>query len=514
MRKTGRTIPSEWRNSAFEDELPEAVCCDSRTPSATDTIDPVSIKNALPQAGEINALAAGLPLVVLAGCANVGKSMLFNRIARGRRAIVSTVPGTTRDLNAAAAEHEGRKFLLIDSGGLELGERQGLTPRVVAEALRAVAIADLVIFVVDGRQGLTPADVEAIDLVREVGRPIIVAANKLDVPELEGLAAEFHALGIQRVFPTSGAHGRGVTELLDFAITLLPADEAPEQVAPALRLALIGRPNVGKSSLLNRLVGAPRAIVDATPGTTRDALDVRLAVDGRDLLLVDTAGIRRRTRVEGQIEQQSVRRAIETVRRAEVVLLVVDASEGVTDQDARLAELIAGENRALVMVCNKWDAAARRGGRQSAWMRDVRERFAFLQYAPFVFTSALTGDGVRDILPTALSVGDNFRGTFQTSRLNQVLAMATQAMDPPVVAGRRLNLLYVTQVASAPPRLVIFSNLERDIPTHYVRFLENRFRQALGLGGTPLRLAFRKRSATKGETQRKPAPSARGAVVD
>lgn len=462
----------------------------------------MSIKNASQEAGEISALGAGLPVVVLAGRANVGKSTLFNRITRHTRAIVSAIPGTTRDLNAAPAEHEGRRFLLVDSGGLELGEQQGLTPRVVAEALRAVAGADLVIFVVDSRQGLTPADAEAIDLIREVGRPIVLAANKLDVPALNNLAAEFHALGIERIFPTSGAHGSGVGELLDGVVAMLPAQEAAAPSAPALRIAFIGRPNAGKSSLLNRLVGAPRAIVDATPGTTRDALDVRLTVDGHDLLLIDTAGIRRRTRVEGDVEQQSVRRAIETIRRAEVLLLVVDTSEGVTDQDARLAELIDNENRALVVVCNKWDAAARKGARQAAFMRDLRERFAFLEYAPFVFTSALTGDGVRDILPTALSVGSSFRETFQTSRLNQILAAATRAMDPPVVAGRRLNLLYVTQVGSAPPRLVFFSNLERDIPVHYSRFLENRFRQALGLGGTPLRLAFRKRGAARGEPRR------------
>jgi len=433
-----------------------------------------------------------LPVILLAGRANAGKSTLFNRILRHGRAIVSAVPGTTRDLNAAVAQYDGRQFMLVDSGGLELGEHQELSERVVAEALKAAAAATVVIFVVDGRGGYSAADDEALDLIRAIGRPILLAVNKLDTPVLEAQAAEFHALGVAHVFPISAAHGRGLEDLLDAAVALLPAAAAAAAGPPALRVALIGRPNVGKSSLLNRLVGAPRAIVNATPGTTRDPVDVRLKAGGRDILLIDTAGIRRRTRIEGEIEQHSVRRAIETIRRAEVLLLTVDATEGITDQDARLAQLVDSENRAIVVVCNKWDVAAQAGRRQAAFVRDARERFAFLDYAPMVFTSALTGDGVRDLLPTAVAVGDSFRASFQTARLNQILAAATAAMDPPVVARRRLNLMYVTQVSTAPPRLLFFSNLERDIPVHYVRFLENRFRAALNLSGTPLRMMFRR----------------------
>jgi GTP-binding protein len=268
---------------------------------------------------------------------------------------------------------------------------------------------------------------------------------------------------------------------------------------PDLRVALIGRPNAGKSSLLNRLVGAERSIVDATPGTTRDPVDVRIKVGERELILVDTAGIRRPTRVQGELEQHSVRRAIETIRRAEVLLLVVDASEGITDQDARLARLVENEDRALILVCNKWDVAAHAGRKQAAFTRDAHQRYSFLEFAPLIYTSALAGDGVRDILPEALKVGASFRTTFQTAQLNRILEGAVQAIDPPIVAGRRLNLLYVTQISSSPPRLVFFSNLERDIPVHYIRFLENRFRAALDLSGTPLRLTFRKRGAPKGD---------------
>jgi GTPase len=447
--------------------------------------------------------ATGLPAVVLVGRANAGKSTLFNRIARGARAITSPIPGTTRDLNFARASHGGRDFTLIDSGGLELGGREPMTERVVAEALGAVGVADVVVFVLDGRAGLSGADKEALALVRETGCPLVLAVNKLDRAGQDAGAADFYELGAAELFLISAAHGRGVEELLDAVAARLPAAaEAALERKPDLKLALLGRPNVGKSSLLNRLSGYERAIVDATPGTTRDTVDVRLNVDGRDVLLIDTAGIRRPPRVEGGLEQQSVGRAIGTIRRADVVLLVIDASEGIADQDARLARLVDTNDRALVLVCNKWDAAAKLGRKVPAFARDAHERFPFLSYATMVFTSALSGDGVADVIPAALKAGDSFRAAFQTSMLNRILAEAVAALDPPLVAGRHLNLMYVTQVASAPPRLRFFANLERDIPAHYMRFLESRFRAALKLAGTPLRLEFRRTGRTGAQARR------------
>jgi GTPase len=454
-------------------------------------------------------MANGVPVVVLVGRANAGKSTLFNRITRHGRAIVSAVPGTTRDLNLLTAQHNGRRFVMVDSGGLELGEREGLSERVVSEALKAVAVADVVVFVVDGRAGLSSADAEALALIREVGRPTLLAVNKLDVPGLDVQSAEFHNLGIDRLFVVSAAHGRGLEELLDAIVELLGPETATIVQPPDLRIALIGRPNAGKSSLLNRLVGSQRSIVDPTPGTTRDPVDVRIKAGDQELILVDTAGIRRPAKVQGELEHHSVRRAIETIRRAEVLLLVVDAAEGITDQDARLARLVENEDRALIIICNKWDLAAREGRKQAAFTRDAHQRYSFLEFAPLIYTSALAGDGVRDILPEALKVGASFRATFQTAQLNRILEAAVQAMDPPIVARRRLNLLYVTQLSSSPPRLVFFSNLERDIPMHYIRFLENRFRSALGLNGTPLRMSFRKRSPVKGDQRRAPAENSR-----
>jgi GTP-binding protein len=465
--------------------------------------------------------AEGLPAVVLVGRANAGKSTLFNRIAKGGRAITSAIPGTTRDLNFARAKYGDREFVVVDSGGLELGGHERMTERIVTEALAAVGVADVVVFILDGRGGLSEADSEALALVRETGCPLIMAVNKIDRPGQESEASEFYALGGDELFFVSAAHGRGVDELLDQVVARLPQLESAAAASPDLRLALIGRPNVGKSSLLNRLSGFERAIVDDTPGTTRDPVDVRLTSHGRDVLLIDTAGIRRPPKVEGELEHHSVGRAIETIRRANVVLLVIDASEGITDQDARLARLVDTSDRAMVIVCNKWDVAAKSGRKVATFIRDAHERYPFLEYASMVFTSAVTGDGVDGIIPVATQAGDSWRAVFQTSRLNRTLAEATAAMDPPQVDRRRLNLMYVTQVGSAPPRLRFFTNVERGIPAHYVRFIETRFRKALGLVGTPLRLDFRRTGRswvqgapprpTRGKPRNRPAPRSKPA---
>lgn len=450
-----------------------------------------------PTAGIEALTGQDLPVVVLAGRVNAGKSTLFNRIARGGRAITSAIPGTTRDLNIAPASFDGHRFLIVDSGGLEIDGRERMASRVTEKAAHAIASADVVVYVVDGQAGLSAADNDALALIREIGRPFLVAVNKIDRTGAEQQSAEFYALGCDRLFCISAAHGRGVEQLLEAIVATLPEAPGAPVEAPDLRLALIGRPNVGKSSLLNRLAGFERSIVDEIPGTTRDAVDVRIEAQGRRVLLIDTAGVRRRTHVEGELERQSVGRTIQTIRRAEVVALVIDATEGITDQDARLARLADTEDRALIVVCNKWDLAAKEGRKTIVFSRDARGRYPFLEFAPIVYTSAVKGFGVDEILKTASRVGAAFRQTFQTSRLNKILAEATSAMDPPLIAGRRLNLLYVSQISNSPPRLKFFCNLERDIPAHYIRFLEGRFRAALDLAGTPLRFEFQKRTPGK-----------------
>ena len=467
------------------------------------------------EASLIAAAAHGLPVVVLVGRANVGKSTLFNRIAGRGRAIVSPIAGTTRDLNMARAAHEEREFVVVDSGGLELYAHEHATERAVEEALRAVAEADVVVFVIDGRAGVTSGDSEALALIRETGRPTIIAVNKIDRPGQEASAADAYSLGVPTVTFVSAAHGQGIGELLDAIVAQLPSRAAGPEARPDLRIALIGRPNVGKSSLLNRLAGFVRAIVSPLPGTTRDPVDVRLRAAGRDVLLIDTAGIRRPTRVEGELEHFSVGRAIETIRRAEVLVLVVDSTEGITDQDVRLARLVESNDRAMVIVCNKWDAAAKLDKRVPTFVRDTYHRYPFLEFAPMVFTSALTGDGIDQILPAAARAGEAWHSNFQTALLNRILAETVAALDPPLVGRRRLKLMYVTQTGSAPPRLAFFTNIEHDIPAHYIRFLEGRFRAALGLEGvgTPLRLEFRRTGRSWAESRPKRAgdsPQPRG----
>lgn len=449
--------------------------------------------------GMLRLAAAGLPIVTIVGRTNAGKSTLFNRLAGNYRAIVSALAGTTRDLNVARIAEDGREFLLVDSGGLELGGHEPLTETVVKRALEAVAASDVIVFLFDGRAGLTAADREAFEVVRGTGREMVVAVNKIDRPGQEALAADFYALAPEICF-ISAAHGYGIGELLEAVAHRLPA-AAPAEPAPQpdLRVALIGRPNVGKSSLLNRLVGYERSIVSEAPGTTRDTVDVPLKVDGDNLILIDTAGIRRRTRVTGEIEGRSVGQALGSIKRADVLLLVVDATEGITDQDARLARMVASHGRGLVVVCNKWDAAAGMGRRVSAFTRDAQANFPFLGFASMVFASALTGDGVNRILPAALAAGRAWHASFQTALLNRILAEALSALDPPLVDRRRLKLRYVTQVSSAPPRFAFFCNLERDIPAHYIRFLESQFRAALELTGTPLILEFRRAEASRSD---------------
>lgn len=470
------------------------------------------LRSAINFAEALQASAGGQPIVVLAGRANVGKSTLFNRLSKRGRAITSAIAGTTRDLNLARAEHDGREFVVVDSGGLELDASEQEPERATKEALRAIALAAVVVLVIDGRAGISGADREALDLIRQTGRPLVVAVNKIEQAGQEAAATEAYSLGIPTLVYISAAHGRGIEALLDAIVAMLPDEGQPVvESRPDLRFALIGRPNVGKSSLFNRLAGYERAIVADRPGTTRDPIDLRLEVDGSSILMVDTAGIRRPTKVEGELEHHSVGRAIQTIRRAEVLALVVDATEGITDQDTRLARLVENEGRALIVVCNKWDVAAALGQRVPAFVRQAYHRFPFLEVAPLIFTSALTGDGVREIVPAAVRAGIAWRAKFQTAQLNRILAETVAAMDPPLVAGRRLKLMYVTQVASAPPRLAIFSNMERDIPSHYQRFLESRFRAALKLEnvGTPLRLEFRRAQGSASDRAARFAAGAR-----
>jgi GTP-binding protein len=454
-------------------------------------------QNALPLE-QIRAAARGLPMVLICGRPNVGKSTLFNRIVGAQRAIVSEIPGATRDLNFARAREGEREFAIVDSGGLGPQGEESLGERLARRTLEVARAADAIIFVVDGKEGLNPADAEALRALRRINRPFLLAVNKLDRPAMDLLAGEFHALGAEQVFPVSAAHGRGVGELLEALMALLPQQaNAAAQSADELRFALIGRPNVGKSSLVNRLAGFERSAVDAAAGTTRDPVDVAIRFSDRSILLIDTGGVRRPARIACDLEQRVVARALGTVRRAEVLGLVLDAAQGFTDQDARLAAMVERHDRALMLIVNKWDLAAAQQQTVDRFRRDLRERCAFVDYAPVVFCSALTGDGVSDIPRVALKVGESFRAVFKTAQLNRILSETVGAVEPPIVGRRRLKPMYVTQTATAPARLLVFANLERDVPSHYLRFLQSRFRAALGIVGAPLRIELRRAGSAR-----------------
>jgi len=436
-----------------------------------------------------------LPVVAIVGRPNVGKSLLFNRLVHTRRAIVDSRPGVTRDRNVAAARWGERAFLLVDTGGFDEGDTSPLAASVRAQSALAAAEADAVIAVFDGREGVNPIDRDVMAQLRRLRKPVLYAVNKLDTGALDDAAAEFFALGLPEVYAISAAHGRGVEELMDRLLEQLPA--APEaresRGADTVTLAIVGRPNVGKSSLLNRIVGYERTIVDATPGTTRDAVDTPFRHEGQAYVLVDTAGIRRRPRVHELLERASVVRALRAIERAEVAILVIDATEGVTDQDARIAGYAWDRGRALLFAINKWDAVAPAQRKPARFLDSVHRNYPTLADVPAVFLSAHTGAHVADLFPSLRTLVAAHRRQLRTVRLNEVLEAATRAQAPASVKGKRPRFYYATQTASAPPTITIFTSAPQLVQAAYERYLVNAFRAAFDLHGTPLRLRLRAR---------------------
>jgi len=449
------------------------------------------------------------PIVALVGRPNVGKSTLFNRIVGQRRAIVEDLPGTTRDRLYSDAEWAGRYFTVVDTGGLEIIESQkrrrpqdqpeplstasvGFIEEIRVQAQVAIDEADVIVMLVDVLDGLTPADEDVAEMLRRADRPVVVAANKADNPAREQAAYEFYVLGLGEVYPISALHGTGIGDLLDEVVAALP--EAGEVVEPeALHIALVGRPNVGKSSLLNKLLGEERAIVSAIPGTTRDAVDTYLTWEDQPVLLIDTAGIRRRGRIDPGIEKYSVLRSIKSIARADVVVLLLDAQDLVTAQDAHVAGYILEEARSIIVVVNKWDLIEKDTYTMDAYTKQIRADLRFLDYVPVLFISALTGQRVHKLLPLAFQVYQERLVRIPTGELNRLVEDATIRHAPPHKAGKRLKFLYATQASVDPPTFVFFVNDKRLVHFSYQRFLENQIRRRYGYLGTPLKLVFRSR---------------------
>lgn len=437
-----------------------------------------------------------LPVVAIVGRPNVGKSTLFNRILGQRKAIVEDFAGVTRDRNYAEVTRYEKPFLLIDTGGFEPASSDRLLTQMREQSQLAVEEADLIILLMDVRAGLTPSDTEVAQMLRKVKKPVLLVVNKVDGDKQEDELAEFYSLGIEPIYSLSSAHGRGVGELLDDLLELLPATEMPETESE-VRLAVIGRPNVGKSSLVNRILGSERMVANPTAGTTRDSVDTPFEFEDQRYVLIDTAGIRRKGKVSQTLEKFSAVQALKAMDRAHVVLMLIDAVEGVTDQDLAVAGYAYERSRALILVVNKWDLPEKDTSSMKNYLEDIHRRFKFLPFVPVLFVSALSGQRVARIMPTVAKVFAEFNRKITTSELNSILAEAVTRHPPPMVSGRRIKLYYATQTMVRPPTFTIFTNCPEDIHFSYERYLHNALREAFGFEGVPLRLRYRGREARK-----------------
>ena len=431
------------------------------------------------------------PIVAIVGRQNVGKSTLLNRLAGKPLAIVEDLPGTTRDRVFANVSWQGVEFTLVDTGGLELDPDSAIASGVKEQVETAITDADVIIFLVDVRSGVTPSELEIADKLRRVSKPMLLVANKADNDRLEAGAVEFYELGLGEPLAISAHHGRGTAELLDRINSLLPTLVTTEPKTEGLKVAIVGRPNVGKSMLLNAMVGDKRAIVDDVPGTTRDAVDTLFDFDGQSVLLIDTAGIRRRGRIGAGVERYSVIRALRAVERADVVLLVLDAAELATAQDTHIAGYIQQAAKGIVLIVNKWDLVADKN--ITEWNRYIRSQLKFVAYAPVLYTSAKFGQGVNKVIPEARKVYQERLKRLSTAMVNDVVQQAVAAHTVPRKGSKQLKILYATQAEVNPPTFVFFVNDAKLIHFSYRRYLENKLRQSFGFAGTPLRLVVKTR---------------------
>ncbi len=449
------------------------------------------------------------PLVALVGRPNVGKSTLFNRLVGERLAIVDDTPGTTRDRLLSDSEWNGVSFHVMDTGGID-PTHGGRTPlsigsadfieQIRAQARIAVEDADAVLFITDGEEGVTEADREVAEILRRTQRkveskpwpPIFLVVNKCDSAERRAAAAEFYELGLGDPYPISAVHGTDTGDLLDDLVKAFPPQRADEE-DESVKIAIVGKPNAGKSSLLNRLVGAERAIVSPIPGTTRDAVDTKIQYEGMDITLIDTAGIRRRGKIERGVEQFSVLRAFKAIERADVALLVIDAESGITAQDAHIAGFILDAWKSTVVLVNKWDAVEKDAYTMDAFTKRIRQELNFLDYVPLLFISARTGQRVDQVLPLALRVQEERLARLTTSQINQVIQQAQDEHPAPSHAGRALKMYYGTQVRSDPPTFMVYVNDPKLAHFSYRRYLENRIRESYGFIGTPIQIVMKGR---------------------
>jgi len=432
-----------------------------------------------------------LPVVAVVGRPNVGKSTFFNRVVGGRVAIVDDTPGVTRDRNFALADWAGRSFYIVDTGGVVEGSDEPMDRAVRTQALAAVEEADVLVFMVDGQDGVHPLDQRLAEVLRKSGKPILLLVNKLDnLPRTED-HHDFWSLGLDEPHPVSSISGKGSGDVLDALVELLPPETEEEPEPGELRVAVVGKPNVGKSSMVNRILGEERVVVSEKPGTTRDPVDTHVRYRDRHLVFVDTAGLRRQSRLSDDLEYYAHLRTERVVRQADVCLSLVDATEGLALQDLKVAKRAWDAGRGVVLLINKWDLVEKDTGTAPEYEKVIRERATFLRWVPILFVSAKTGQRVARALDRVLEVQEERQRRIPTSEVNEGLREVVDRQPPPHHQGREVKLKYATQVSVAPPTFLVFSNFPKAVPDHYIRYMHNSFRERWGFIGTPIRIRFK-----------------------
>ncbi|SHE88981.1 ribosome biogenesis GTPase Der [Clostridium fallax] len=435
----------------------------------------------------------GKPIVAIVGRPNVGKSTLFNRLAGKRISIVQDTPGVTRDRVYAQADWLNHEFTMIDTGGIEPESEDIIVKQMRRQAQMAIETADVIVFIVDGKEGLTAADHEVAQMLRKSRKPVVLVVNKIDHLRDEDNAYEFYNLGIGDPVTISASQGLGLGDMLDRVVEHFPNGSEDEEDDEYIRIAMVGKPNVGKSSLINKLLGEDRVIVSNVPGTTRDAIDSYLETDEGKFILIDTAGLRRKSKVKEEIERYSVIRTYAAIERADVCILMVDAEVGVTEQDEKIIGFAHELNKAIMVIVNKWDLIEKDDKTMVKYQNDLQVKLSFLKYAPYLFISAMTGQRVHKVLEIAKMCYNNYSKRISTGILNDVISKAVLMKEPPIVGLKRLKIYYVTQVANKPPKFIFFVNDPSALHFSYGRYLENQLRESFDFKGTGIEIEYRER---------------------